>query len=125
MGEKKRRVDSLQIEKVQRIAGYFTGYQYALNAAIAVLSVAPAALLKNPVLTVGRTGKFRSLLSDRSLPEEQLQKFLKSNPFFLYPDAINVWTKYPLGENYETDFVFLVQSQQEREAELDEVFARK
>jgi len=41
--------------------------------------------------------------------EEDLQQFLTNYPEFIYPDYIECYPKFKLGEEFITDFVFLVQ----------------
>lgn len=53
--------------------------------------------------------EFKELL-DKASKEEELQVFIKENPKLLYPDYIKFYPKFKLGEDYVTDYVFLVQS---------------
>ena len=57
---------------------------------------------------------FKALIQDAGR-EEELQRFLTKNPDFLYPDHIEQWPKFKLGNDYVTDFVVLVQGIQGRE----------
>lgn len=49
---------------------------------------------------------FHNLL-ESSNKEEELQLFVKSHPIILYVDYLKMWSKLPLGSEYDTDFVFL------------------
>ena len=44
--------------------------------------------------------------------EEELQIFLRNHPEFIYPDFIECYPKLPLGAEYATDYVLLVQGHQ-------------
>ncbi len=55
--------------------------------------------------------KFTELLNT-SEKEEDLQLFLKNHPEFLYPDFIECYPKFKLGEDYVTDYVLLVNGPQ-------------
>jgi hypothetical protein len=44
--------------------------------------------------------------------EEELQTYLSDHPELLYPDFIECHAKLPLGEDYVTDYVLLVQGHQ-------------
>lgn len=54
---------------------------------------------------------FNKLL-ETSAEEEDIQDFIKKHPEFLYPDYIECYPKFKLGEDYITDYVLLVQSPQ-------------
>jgi hypothetical protein len=74
----------------------------------------------NEKLRVGRqeaerlANQFNDLLNS-STSEEELQIFIKNHPELLYPDYVTSHPKFPLGEDYVTDFVMLVQGQSGRE----------
>ena len=53
-------------------------------------------------------GKFKSLLEGDNR-EEELQKFLSQNPAFLYPDMLECFPKFKLGDDFVTDYVFKIQ----------------
>jgi hypothetical protein len=52
--------------------------------------------------------EFTELLDSAEL-EEELQKYITENPQILYPDYIECYPKFKLGEDLVTDYVFLVQ----------------
>lgn len=52
------------------------------------------------------------LLLEQAENEEDLQKFLSQHPEIIYPDYIECYPKFKLGDDYITDFVFLVQGQE-------------
>jgi len=53
--------------------------------------------------------EFNSLLNAAE-KEEELQHFLAEHPELLYPDFIECFPKFKLGDDFVTDYVFLVQS---------------
>jgi len=55
--------------------------------------------------------KFTELLNTVE-KEEDLQLFLKQHPEFLYPDFIECYPKFKLGDDYVTDYVLLVHGPQ-------------
>jgi hypothetical protein len=52
--------------------------------------------------------EFRALLNNAKR-EEDVQRFLNEHPQLLYPDFIDCFPKFALGDDFETDYVFLVQ----------------
>ncbi len=46
---------------------------------------------------------------DAATLEEEIQVFLKDNPEYVYPYYLKCHPKFPLGADYVTDFVFLIQ----------------
>lgn len=52
--------------------------------------------------------EFKELLQ-KAGKEEKLQMFFKNYPEFLYPDYIKSFPKFKLGDDFVTDYVFLVQ----------------
>lgn len=57
---------------------------------------------------------FSELLNNAEL-EEDLQKYITENPQVLYPDYIECYPKFKLGEDFVTDYVFLVQGHEGHE----------
>jgi hypothetical protein len=53
-----------------------------------------------------------SALLEAADREEELQQYLNKHPELLYPDFIECFPKFALGDDFETDYVFLVQSHQ-------------
>ena len=66
------------------------------------------------------TGEFSRLI-DSAEAEGELQQFLTDHPELVYPDFIECFPKFRLGDDLVTDFIFVVQSLQGRAHVLVEI----
>lgn len=87
-------------------------YELAVHNIVSHLGVAGNQPWKTPA---NRLALDYSEVLDRATAEEDVQKYLKSNPEIVFPDHISVLPKFKLGDDYVTDFVFLIQGQSGRQ----------
>ena len=52
--------------------------------------------------------EFTAILANAD-KEEEVQRYLTEHPELIYADFIDCWPKFKLGDDFETDYVFLVQ----------------